>query len=244
MSKRATITENNQLIKAKTQEVFEAGIEAGKKAEYDAFWGNMYPDLNNVGGTYTFAGRSWNDYTFNPPQVITLKGSCNSCFYNSAVTDISKKVSFKNVTSISSAFQFASTKVIGNIDVTTLTTPRLTSTFANSKVVTIGVLKVVENTTYPTTFDGCTALENIRFDGEIGNNISFADSPLLSQDSIESIITHLADFSSTDTGDYGSYAHTLTLSDAAWSRFATEDPDTATSASSLCDYRKWNLVTL
>ena len=198
-----------QIVQAK--EDYDAVYDAGKKSEYDEFWANMYPDLNEVGGTYTFAGRSWNDYTFNPPQVITLKGGCNNCFYNSAVTDISKKVAFKNVTSISSAFQFANTKVIGNIDVTTLTTPRLTSTFANSKVVKIGVLKVVENTTYPNTFDGCTALEDIRFYGVIGNNLSFKDSPLLSLESLQSIVFALKDCYHQED----EWTHTLTISKAS-----------------------------
>lgn len=47
-------------------------------------------------------------------------------------------------------------------------------------------------------FRNCSALEEIRVSGDIGVNVSFADSPL-SAESIQSIVDHLTDYSGTGT---------------------------------------------
>ena len=69
---------------------------------------------------------------------------------------------------------------------------------------TIRELTVSEHTTYQNWFGSCVALENITFNGTIGTNISFADSPLLTNESVQSIIDHLADLT-------GKTSQTLTL---------------------------------
>ena len=62
----------------------------------------------------------------------------------------------------------------------------------SNKLKTIRTLTVAQSNTYSGWFSGCGALENITFSGEIGNNISFADSPNLSSESVTSIIDALA----------------------------------------------------
>lgn len=65
------------------------------------------------------------------------------------------------------------------------------------KLRTIELLRVHRNTIYTNTFQWCDNLQNINFDGEIGQSISFKDSPLLSVESQINIIKHLVDFSGT-----------------------------------------------
>ena len=56
---------------------------------------------------------------------------------------------------------------------------------------TIDKMIVPKGLTYNNTFTSCTGLVEIRFEGEIGNNINFADCKNLSHDSLMSIINHL-----------------------------------------------------
>jgi hypothetical protein len=65
------------------------------------------------------------------------------------------------------------------------------------KLHTIELLRVRRDTVYTNTFNSCEYLQNINFDGEIGQSISFKDSPLLSVESQINIIKHLVDFSGT-----------------------------------------------
>ena len=70
----------------------------------------------------------------------------------------------------------------------------LYQTFLNcSKLKTITKLRVNENCIFTSPFKGCASLENITIDGTIGENFPISSSPSLSQDSINSIIDHLAD---------------------------------------------------
>lgn len=61
------------------------------------------------------------------------------------------------------------------------------------KLHTIELLRVKRETIYNSTFSMCDSLENITFEGEIGQNISFADCPKLSTASIVNIFEHLSD---------------------------------------------------
>jgi len=79
---------------------------------------------------------------------------------------------------------------------------------------TIELLRVKRETIYTNTFSECSALTNITFEGEIGQSISFKDSPLLSIESQINIIKHLVDFSGTD--DAGT--RILTIHANAWEK--------------------------
>lgn len=67
------------------------------------------------------------------------------------------------------------------------------------KLHTIELLRVKRETIYTSTFSMCDSLENITFEGEIGQNISFADSPLLSDASLENIAEHMINTNATIT---------------------------------------------
>ena len=56
---------------------------------------------------------------------------------------------------------------------------------------TIEKMIVKKETTYNYTFNNCVALENITFEGTIGNNINFSSCNKLSHDSLMSIINRL-----------------------------------------------------
>lgn len=76
--------------------------------------------------------------------------------------------------------------------------------YSCSDIETIRKITVGENTVFNNSFYNCTGLKNITFGGTIGKNISFSGSPLLTNESIQSIIEHLADLT-------GQTSQTLTL---------------------------------
>lgn len=162
--KLVTIVENQQRV-----------FEAGKKSEYDAFWG----ELQNYGQAKAYVNAFnyslWDDKTYNPKYTFKIK-SCNQMFYdNTKLTDTKVPIDFRgNNGQIFYVFEGC------------------------SNLVTIRT--IILDTKYQTFsrwFDNCNSLQNITFEGEIFKNINFQYSPLLSRASIENIVSCL---SATSTG--------------------------------------------
>lgn len=166
-----------------------------KNEAYDAFW-DIYQDYgnrNDYTNAFSFGGinlsstslnyvRGWCDEIYNPKYPIIMDGTwrASGTFQHSAITD---------------------TKV----DIIGYGTVMFSSTFNGcTKLKTIRKLSVTEEATFPSAFANCTDLENITFEGTIGNAISFANSSLLTTTSVQSIIDHLKDL-------MGKTAQTLTF---------------------------------
>ena len=77
-----------------TDKCYNAGIEDGKKSEWDTFWDNFQDYGKRTGYRYGFSGDGWNDETFKPKYLIQPKSSTSSIFEeafrikNSAYTDL------------------------------------------------------------------------------------------------------------------------------------------------------------
>ncbi len=120
----------------------------------------------------------------------------------------------------------------------------------------IEIMRVSETTTanaYAYTFSGCKKLKDITFEGVICVDISFSSSPL-TVESMKSIITHLKNYSGTES----EYAYTLTLKASCVTELETaeitdEDKNLLeekgivvsddTTWVTVIDNLKWNLVT-
>lgn len=199
--KLVTIAENEQKV-----------YDAGKKAEYDEFWDNFQPEKGAAHiYQYAFSGHHWNDITFKPKYdiVFSLGYSGTYAFWGNGATDIAATLEQRGLKMDTTLcgywacmFQNAKTKRLPELNCSHAMDygdEGLYYTFANSKVETIDKMIVVEELKYTSTFNGCANLKNIIFEGVIGNNISFQASPLLTHDSLMSIINHLKDFSGTTT---------------------------------------------
>jgi hypothetical protein len=101
------------------------------------------------------------------------------------------------------------------------------------------IRKVIVNEliSYGGWFVGCTALEEIRFDGTIAANISFADCPNLTASSVQSIVSHLKNLVSSD--EVGRY--TIIFNHTAWDRAMAED---GYLYDAVCSSRGWGLEVL
>ena len=194
--------------------VSSEAYEKGKQAEYDAFWDSYQQNGNRKDYQYgAFGGLGWDDVTYKPKYPITAT-HVYSMYTGCRMTRITN-VDFSNAPVFTNVFQVAQSLLyIDNIELPKAS--GMLSAFNGCiRLQTIGRLFVNENMTYTSTFANCSALENITFDGVIGNDINFQRSTKLTRASIENIINHLSDNGS---------GKTLTLSEAAVDKaFETED---------------------
>ncbi len=183
---------------------YDKGLEDGKQAEYDTFWDNYQYNGNRGNYVSAFNNKHWNDYTFKPkyPIIITDKGY--DILTNAEITDTKVDMDYSLASNLRLLFSQC------------------------SKLITIRKLIVSEICVFDRTFNKCTALENITFEGKIAGNISFSDSAKLSTTSIQNIIDHLADLT-------GGTAQTLTLHATVGEKLTDEQKATITA-------KNWTLV--
>lgn len=191
-------------IAEKFEVIADAVYEKGKIAQDYEFWKEYQTgtSVNYMQGA--FAGTYWTEKTFKPKFDICPTKSATYAFMFNAVQDLDTviknagiKFDLSKCEILTSCFQN-----FGGIIVPEISTIGTTGTTNNlfgysSKLVTIKklILKDDGSQTLTGWFTGCVNLANITFDGVIGQNISFANSPLLTKESLTNIAEHLKDFS-------------------------------------------------
>ena len=150
--------------------VYEAGskvgFDAGKKAEYDAFWDAFQENGNRR--DYRNAFCTWKPEYYKPKYPIIAEGNAATIFWGAKIEEI------------------------GVLDCTEAT--RIDTGFYQCfNLKTIEKLIVSEKcTTYASCFTSCNELENITIEGTIAASINFQYSSKLSKVSIKSIINALS----------------------------------------------------
>ena len=210
-----TIAEKLTTIAENRQKIYNKGVTDGKQAEYDAFWDAYQLNGNRSSYEAAFAGQGWNDKTFNPKYPIVVTGSSWNMFYSCNVKDgyeHLKNMDFSKCTLLSNTFAQCHMKHLGTIDCRNVKSVSQVFYHARNLQTIDKIIVKVENT-FSSLFDNIPTLENVTFEGEIGNNLVMAGTysgtkwgEKLTRASIESIITHLSDSAS---------GKTLTLSKAA-----------------------------
>lgn len=193
---------------------YDMVLEAGKQAEYDRFWEYV---LKNMGlGDFAFAGPTWTNESFNPPRGTVLQPTRAAYMFACAnITDLvalceEKEVTidFSKSTSLMDTFYGAYGAKFTRIGVVNATSDnKLNQTFyGQTKLHTIVKIIVRDDgsNAFQSTFNNCSALENVAFEGTIGNPIDIHWSTKLTHDSLMSIINHLKDGVSSLTLNLGS----------------------------------------
>ena len=190
--------------------------ESGKQAEWSEFW-DAFQDYGNrwhyIDG---FAGYGWNDQTFKPKYDIKPDWAIVRMFSYSKITDLEARLIECGVTldtskngNYVSMFEGSAVTVLPEIvfskDATTVG-----SCFSNCKS-----LRTIRKITLEEGFDisfgaggsfnNCSALENVVFEGVITRNITIQWSTKLTKASITSIINAL---STTATGQTATFSKT------------------------------------
>lgn len=201
-------------------------FEAGKKAEYDAFWDVYQQNGERQDYQCAFAGKGWNEHTFKPKYDIkptSAYGMFNYINNTSANIDLVKieeecgiKFDFSNCTNFQYAFYSSGVIRLGTIDT------RAAKSFsqfagANTTLNTIEKLILKEDgsqTISNETWFLPSGLTNITIEGKLGDSLRINNSKMTKK-SITSLMNALYD---------GSEGNTLTLSKAAVGReFQTEE---------------------
>jgi hypothetical protein len=148
-----------------TASAFEEGIQS----EYDRFWDTIQNNGNPTSYAYRFL--NFPAALFNPKYDFVMDGvdttSASWSFRLLQATDMKKNCDFTRVT-------------------------HMQYTFYQSNIKNARTIKVSPANLYKDTFAHCVALEEIRIDGEIGQNgLSFSTSRKLTHDSLMSIINCL-----------------------------------------------------
>lgn len=201
-----TIAEKITRAKTDYDEVFEAGFEKGKAegggdSYYIKFW-NDYLNPVPFGWSYKFAGYGWNNKTFRPPVDIVPTGSCTLMFGGCGIMDLKGlceeldiRIDFSKATGLPQIFSDSRITTVGEID--TRSASNINYILYNARSL-ISVDKIIlkddgSQTTNANSFFNAIKLENIIFEGVIGQNgFNFQWSTLLSKASIISIINCLS----------------------------------------------------
>lgn len=225
-----------KVTRAKTD--YDEVYEAGKQAEYDAFWDSYQRNGARNDYAWAFAGTQWNKTTFRPKHNMRptrMYMMTYSPYGGGLAFDVAKRLQECGVTLDTSActdFQYAfhSGTHWGVIDSTGTTNLNYQVFFNNSMLHTIDELIVKETTTFgATTFQGCSALANLKITGTIGKTITLSACPL-TVESAKSVINALYNYAGTTD----ELKYKLTLKSTVWT--ALNNAETPPTGDTWQDY--------
>ena len=174
------------------------------------FWEMLTDNGNRIHFQYAFGSSDYTGYSYVKP--IKIKGNAQRIFYNYSGTEYPKNIDFSEIdTSKAYNSEYYSMWFRYGTNITTVpdmgipALPGYPDMYANMpNLHTIVIVRSNENTMFTGTFASCPKLENITFEGTIGQNISFSGCNELTHDTLVHIIEHLKDYGETAT-------HTLTI---------------------------------
>ena len=210
-----SIAEKLTTVAENQQKVFDAGKEAGKEAEWKAFWGDLLINGTRTNYNYAFYLPHWVGVLRNHPPAYDMKPTTATYMFqgwntSSKTFDLVAlleewgiTLDFSNCTNFNRIFESNTTNShVGVMDIRKGT--NFTSAFAYSKIETIDKVIVDENLNFSAIFTSYSALKNITFEGNIGKALNMSACKVLTSASVQSVIDHLKDLT-------GATTQTLTL---------------------------------
>lgn len=186
----------------KTQQDTQAAL-------YDEFW-NQY-QTNGTRTNYEAAFEMWNKFTFQPKYDLVVKqgqnmfkafgmlAAADGATYKSDLVTLLENADVtldtSQATTLNCMFKSSRFTRVGTIDASgVIESAGFESVFADTQnLETIDRLIVKPSLKMATTFNKARALQNITFEGEIGEDVFLAHSPNLSSATLSSLIAALDD---------------------------------------------------
>lgn len=229
--------------------------EAGKRKEWSDFWDvfQNYGARRNYENAFHKGMSSdpsrWNDINFKPKYDLKPRNSAKSMFFGCLFTDFKGVFERQGVVFDTSSVtncdgMFESCTVLTRLPVLDFSNCKRIYTvfqFCNS-LISIDKL-IIGNSSHDTLFscfNACYALQDVQIEGTIDINFSFKYSKNLSVESQKSAITHLKDYSGTDS----EYTYTITFKATAFEKLEAEG-NTSPNGNTWTEYiddLKWNLT--
>ena len=190
-----SISEKLTAIAENEQKVYEAG----KQSQYDRFW-----DIYQNRGFRTdygraFCGSGWNDETYKPKYKIAPRQVADYMYAYSNISKLGDMDFSRTVGTFNFTFAYTNLTEIGEITFNSTGTYMLYTFSYSKKLTTVKKLKFNIISEFSNSFVLNESLKNIVFDGIVAGNINFGNSPLLSKDSIKSIVNALSKTTSGKT---------------------------------------------
>lgn len=217
--KLTTVAENQQKV-----------FDAGKSAEWNAFWDSLQDNGSRT--AYAYAFMRWNKQCFKPKYNMT-PSSCNQMFQNAFVDEPVSLIEALGELVLDTSSSTGFTNMFGYSGVTevpiisTISASTIQQAFDNAAdLVTIEklVLKADGSQTFTNTFRKCTKLSNIVIEGVIGNTIDFSSCPL-SKDSFTSVINALSSSTTGKTATFNQTAKEAAFTADEWSALIATKPN-------------------
>lgn len=185
-------------------EKVDAVYEAGKKAEYDAFWDNYQQNGERTLYECAFAGKGWNERTFKPKYDIRPTSAYGLFWHLASGTNIDLvsvseecgiNFDFSQCTLFQYAFYSSGLTRIGVIDTRSCSSFQQ---FAASNGTLHTIEKLILKEDGSQTFSNASwflpvKLKNITIEGKFGDTINFGACTQLTKQSIINIINALSD---------------------------------------------------
>lgn len=182
----------------------------GAQKEYDRFWDGLQLNGDQTDYRFAFAGTCWTANLLKPKYNIKPVNAYSMFGYSGTNIDLAQhfdnlgiELDFTNCTNMYQLAYYSSITRFGKI-LFSSNIAELSAAFDNATaLVTIDEFGTADGSEIPVslsnTFRQCKALQNITIKGIIGVNVSFQHSPLLTTDSVQSIIDHLKDLTEETT---------------------------------------------
>ena len=225
-------THSLQVLEPMAAAVDTAAIfEAGKKAQYDAFWDAYQENGNRTEYGMLFAGPGWTPEIFKPKYTIR-PGSVGNHYMMFARTGIEVLDERVLDTSQVTGFQMSlyNSPKLRSVTIDIRSLKAFADVFNYDGALETVVLKnVPETCNFTDGFISCNKLANFTLTGTIGGTaLDLRWSGLLTDDSVQCIIDHLKDRTGTATA-------TLTFHKDVGARLTAEQKATITA-------KNWTLV--
>lgn len=189
-------TESQPMYDKVFNDGYTEGIEAGKNAEYDAFWDS----INISSWVNLFSGIAWNNVTFKPTFDLIPVGNAGNMFYNCGfkgdMVELCERqgIIFDLSQTTNINFGYSMFTRLGVLDFRSITSQTLDLMFYNNDFLeTIDKFIIKSDGSQNVGRILARTLKNITFEGVIGQNgcnISF--SKVLSKESITSVVNALS----------------------------------------------------
>lgn len=172
--------------------------DAGKKAEYDAFWNAYQQNGNRTDYQRCFCGSAWTAETLKPKYDINPTFGGGTAIFQGCgfVGNMKKhletlgiKLDFSRLVTLSQAFyQAYYITELPDIDISNCINGCAYLFYQCAALTSVKII-ISENVAINTnSFTGCSELKELRFDGTIGQSLDLHWSTKLSADSMASII--------------------------------------------------------
>ena len=242
-----SIAEKLTTIAENEQKVYNAGLMIGS--------GDIWDGLQNYGRrtNYENGFRYWSGATYIRPKYKVVLSSqtrplqvFENCFRLIKVEgkyfDFSNTVPIDSVSSNYCNYSiFRNCEKLEEIEDVGIQAGGYNYTFGwCPKLHAVEVMRCKKEGEYTNPFRDCASMKNLTIEGVIGNNFTMIQCPLLTKDSLMSIISALYDFSGTED----EYTRTLTLNRASATTL-NKLGDTSPNGNTWIEYiddKKWNLT--